>query len=56
MRRSYYKLVKNQPKVKVIAQTQENNTNRVKLTLLAAVSAGAFYFFGHNVWHALLGS
>lgn len=55
MRRSYYELIKNQPKVKVVAQAQENNAHRAKMTLLAAASAGIFYFFGYNVWHALLG-
>ncbi len=55
MPKHYYELIKNQAKVKVVAQAQEDTLNKIKMMMLAAASAGVFYFFGYNVWHALLG-
>jgi len=55
MRKHSYELIKNQAKVKVIAQAQDNTLDKIKVMMLAAASAGVFYFFGYNVWHALLG-
>ena len=55
MRRQYYHYIKNQYQVKVIAQTKNNVADTVRYALLAAVSAGIFYFFGHNLWYTLAG-
>ena len=52
MRRQY---IKNQSQVKVIAQTKNNIADTIRYALLAAVSAGVFYFFGHNLWYTLAG-
>ena len=55
MRRQYYHYIKNQPQVKVLAQTKNNVADIIRYALLAAVSAGIFYFLGHNLWYTLAG-
>ena len=51
MRRQYHYYIKNQPSVKVLAQTKNNVSDTIRYALLAAFSAGIFYFFGHNLWY-----
>ncbi len=53
------RLIESQPQIKVAQHAQDNTLEKVWFVTLAAVFAGAFYFFGYyflgTVWHALTG-
>ena len=55
MQNKYRRLIESQPKVKVVARTKDNRADQIKFSLLAAIFAGFFYFFGTNLWYALVG-
>ena len=51
--------IKNQPQVKVVAQSHDNSKDTVWFVTLAAAFAGVFYFFGtyfgDDLWRVLTG-
>ena len=53
------RLLESQPQIKVAQHAHDDNMDKVWFATLAAVFAGAFYFFGYYfwgaVWHALTG-
>ena len=54
MHKQYYHHIKNQSKIKVIARAEKDNS-QIKFAMLALFFAGIFYFFGNEVWSALVG-
>jgi hypothetical protein len=50
MSKHYHHLIKNQSKVKVMAQAHDTSKNDVWFVALAATFAGVFYFFSYYFW------
>jgi hypothetical protein len=59
MPKRYRHLIEDQPKIKVIAQAHDASNDTAWFVVLAAVVAGAFYFFsyycGGDLWRVLAG-
>lgn len=49
------KWLRNQPQITVVAHTQTNPAESLRLAAFFAAFTGIFFFFSSNLWHALTG-